>query len=220
MRKIDAVLFDLDGTLVRTFIDFPAMRREVCERARDIYYAGDTILQNNDSLDVIHQTLAALPSEQREEARRDLYAVLERHEEVGCERPEAIPGATDLLRSLYSQSVRVAVVTRNARRIADSLCRRMNLAADVVVAREDTSTYKPHPEPLQVACSHLNVHPKRTVMIGDLWADIAAGIAAGCAITIGIQWAHDPPDRFGRAAPTHIVATLKDAGDILLAMTR
>ncbi len=217
--RLHAALFDLDGTLVRTYIDFPAMRDAVRERARIAYKVSDTILQNSDSLDIIAETLAVLPEEERQHARRDLHAVLEEHEELGCANPDAVPGATDLLTDLYNRNIRVAIVTRNARAIATTLCRRMNLRADVIIAREDTTTYKPHPAPLHLACDHLQVQPEYTAMVGDLWADVAAGAAAGCAMTIGIQWEHDLPDRFAGTTPTHIVGTLEDASDILLAMT-
>lgn len=218
--KLQAVLFDLDGTLVRTFIDFPAMRDDVRRRAQESYRATDAILKNTDSLDIIALTVGALPAEQRGHAVRDLYSILEKHEHVGCEHPEAIPGATKLLQELRDNGVRIAIATRNARSIAISLCRRMGLLADAIVAREDTETYKPHPDPLLLACAHLEVRPEYTAMVGDLWADIAAGTAAGCSITIGIQWSHDPPDRFLQSRPTHIVTTLTEAHDIILPLTR
>lgn len=216
---LHAVLFDLDGTLVRTFIDFPAMRRAIQECARDRYQATGTVLQNSDSLDIIRQTLQALPPQLRDEARHDLYAILEEHEEIGCAQPEAISGATELLRELRERGCGIGIVTRNARRIAATLCQRVAIDADVIVAREDTLSYKPDPEPLRVACARLRVDPKHTAMVGDLWADVAAGKAAGCAATIGIHWAHDPPDRFERSQPSYIVPTLQEASHTLRRMT-
>jgi beta-phosphoglucomutase-like phosphatase (HAD superfamily) len=118
---LQAVLFDLDGTLVRTFIDFPAMRHAIQQCARDRYQATSTVLQNSDSLDIIRQTLEALPPEQRDEARRDLYTILEEHEEIGCAHPETIPCATELLSELRGRGCGLGIVTRNARRIAASL---------------------------------------------------------------------------------------------------
>lgn len=216
---LQAVLFDLDGTLVRTKIDFPAMRSDIRQRARDVYGASELILQQSDSLDIIAETVALLPAEERESARRDLYAILEKHEEAGCAHPEPIAGATSLLSELQTRRIRVAIVTRNARSIALDLCRSMNLAAEVIIAREDTTTYKPHPDPILLACDRLGVPPRRTAMVGDLWADVAAGEAAGCATTIGIQWSYDPPGRFAKAEPTYTTATLEEAKEILLSIT-
>ncbi len=212
---LDAVLFDLDGTLVRTFINFPALRLAVVERARSRFNAPDAVLAMPDSLDIVAATLAALPARERGAARSDLYRVLKEHERRGCGRPEAIPGATHLLTRLADAGIRVAVVTRNAREIAVSLCDDMGLRPDALIGREDTETYKPHPEPVLVACKQLNVIPARAVVVGDLWADVASGKAAGCAFTIGIQWAYDPPDRFADSEPTHVVGSLLEAGDIL-----
>lgn len=217
--SLQAVLFDLDGTLVRTFIDFPAMRGAIQRRARECYGASDAILENSDSLDIIGQTLEALPPEQREDARRDLYAILEAQEEIGCAHPEPIPGASELLGKLRERGRPVGIVTRNARRTAVELCQRLAIMADVIVAREDTLSYKPDPEPLHVACARIPVDPRQTAMVGDLWADVAAGKAAGCMVTIGIQWVYDPPGRFAKAQPTYPVATLQEASEILLRLT-
>lgn len=209
-----AALFDLDGTLVRTFIDFPGMRRAMHDLA-ERHGAGEAVAEETDTLGILEKAAAvqADPAAFRREANR----ILEELEEAGCAHPEPIEGADTLLRRLRSeQDVAVGVVTRNTRRIAERLLARLELPFDVLVAREDTPEFKPHPAPLLVACAHLGVPPSETSMTGDLWADIAAGRAAGMAATVGIHWPHDAPDRFERCPPDFEVTSLAEALPLFL----
>ncbi len=205
-----AVLFDLDGTLVRTFIDFPTMRREVhalSERAGTVAAtAGE-----EDILEVVAKMTAALPPVEGAAARREAYAVLEALEEAGCAHPEAIPGASAFLRELRTLGVGTAIITRNCRRVAERLLARMDLPHDVLIAREDTPEFKPHPAPVCAACARLDIPADRAAMVGDLWADIAAGRAARVAVTVGIRWPDHPADRFARCRPDVEVSSLMQA---------
>ena len=209
-----AALFDLDGTLVRTFIDFGRMRREM-HALSERRGTGALTRDVDDILEIVAVLHAALGDAARDEA----YAHLETLEREGCAAGEPVEGASDLVRGLRERhGLRVAIITRNCRPVALDLLRRFDLPHDVLVAREDSAPrFKPHPDPILHACHALGVRPDETAMVGDLWTDIAAGRAAGAAFTIGIQWPHDPPNRFARCPPDSEVASLKAAGDLLLA---
>ena len=207
-------LFDLDGTLVRTFIDFPGMRRAMHDLSA-AHGTTEATEGEDDVLAIVQKMTTALGGVRGEEARREAFAELERREIEGCACPEPIAGATPILRTLRGREVRVGIITRNCRRIALDLLDRLDLDYDVLVAREDVAEFKPHPAPLLHACRELGVAPEDGIMVGDLWADIAAGKAAGMCATVGIQWAHDPPGRFLRCPPDYEIPTLADLAKLL-----
>jgi phosphoglycolate phosphatase len=216
LTDIRAAFFDLDGTLVRTFIDFPAMRRAMHDLSAT-WGTREATDGRDDILEIVERMAGALDGTVGDAARREAHALLEAMEESGCAHPEPVAGAPDLLRRLrHDHGVHVAIITRNCRRVAERLLTRMDLEHDLLVAREDTPEYKPHPAPLLFACAHLGVAPSDTVMVGDLWADIAAGRAAGVRLTIGIHWSHDPPDRFARCPPDVQVGSLEEAAAVLM----
>ena len=211
-----AALFDLDGTLVRTFIDFPAMRREMQALSEQLGTAEQTA-KTDDILEIVSVMAQILGGTEGEAARNRAFAVLEAMEAEGCQNPERIVGASELLLSLREErGVKIGIITRNCRRVSEDLLLRMNLPHDVLVAREDTMEFKPHPTPIFVACNHLDVAPNHATMTGDLWADIAAGRAAGVRATIGLQWPHDPPRRFERCAPDYEVNSLSEVMRLLV----
>lgn len=218
-KPLRAVLFDLDGTLVRTFIDFPAMRQAVHQAfvVRHPYIEEAYGITETDTLALIPQLIALIPEgEWWIDTHRRLLALVVECERVGCAYPEEIPGAAELLQTLREKNIGVGIVTRNARAVAESLCDRMHLPHNCLIAREDTATFKPHPEPVLLACARLGVAPESAAMVGDLWADIEAGRAAGCAFTVGLQWEYDPPHRFAKSAPTYTVATFDSVSELLL----
>ena len=213
-----AALFDLDGTLVRTFIDFPAMRREMQSLSKQVGTAEQTA-NTDDILEIVSVMAQTLGGTEGEDARCHAFAVLEAIEAEGCRNPERIAGASELLSHLRGErGVKVGIITRNCRRVSEDLLERMHLPHDVLIAREDTTEFKPHPAPILVACAHLGVAPEHATMTGDLWPDIASGRAAGVRATIGIQWSHDPPQRFKRCLPDYEVESLSDVSRLFVGL--
>ena len=77
----------------------------------------------------------------------------------------------------------------------------------------DTLKYeKPHPAPLQYACTKLNTHPSQTLYVGDAARDMEAALAAGMPCMVakyGYIGEHEQPHTWG--AHYHI----ENAGQLL-----
>jgi HAD superfamily hydrolase (TIGR01509 family) len=226
VENLRAALFDLDGTLARTHIDFDGMRRAMHALSERRGTSGAT-QGEHDILEIVAKMARAGGDPSRgdpsrgdpsrgDALRREAWAVLEAMEVTGCADAEPIEGASELLRRLrHERGLPIAVITRNCRRVSQDLLSRFDLAHDLLLARDDVSRAKPHPDAVLDACRVFGVPPGQAVLVGDLWTDIAAGRAAG-ALTVGIQWPHDPPHRFARCAPDYEVASLGEAAALLL----
>lgn len=101
---------------------------------------------------------------------------------------EPTPGAGELLSGIKRAGGRVGVVTHDA-----VIPAQKHLAAlgweelvDVVVGADSCRERKPHPAGVLQACRALGVSPQQVVMVGDTAADLAAGRAAGCRLTLGV----------------------------------
>lgn len=157
-RPIRGVIFDLDGTLVDSALDFDLMRQEMRLEP------GQPLLE----------TLATLGEERARECRQ----ILERHERAGAKRATAIPGVEALLAELKARQLRTAVFTRNARQTALDTLDRLGLHVDLVIAREDAPA-KPDPTGIWKACELWRLDRREVAMVGDYAFDIEAGRRAG-----------------------------------------
>lgn len=123
------------------------------------------------------------------ERAAELSAAFQEAYESTSERVRAFPGVSEMLRELRDAGVGIGVVTSKARRRYDADARRIGVAelVDVAVCQEDTTVYKPQPEPVLHALRALGVTADRAVMAGDTPVDVAAGAAAGTAV-VGVAW--------------------------------
>jgi len=154
------IIFDLDGTLVDSKLDFQAMRSEMG------LPAGIPILE----------TLQDLPPEQR--ARHE--KILLRHEWEGARAAVLFPGVAQCLAELTSRGYPLAIVTRNAREPALDCLERLGILPHFsqVIARED-GPHKPDPWAIQQICQTWNRPPSQSAMVGDFHFDLQAGRNAG-----------------------------------------
>ena len=180
-NRPEAVLFDLDGTLVNTF----ALWVEVfLER---IAAWGGTTFTEDDYFERVHTPKAALASvlddvgiggakEAAFRAERDGIYVARLREEA-----QWIDAADGVLRELGA-SVRLGVVTQSRRVYFDAIDARLDVQRhlQVLVTHDETGDRgKPDPHGLLLAAGSLDVDPVHCVYVGDQPADVEASQRAG-----------------------------------------
>ncbi len=185
--SMSVLLFDLDGTLIETHIDFPAMMQAMKALAAQ-NGVPDTVIADKDILGVVEAASSDLTQRGGDGAalRAQAFAILEEMEVVGCAESALLPGADILLQTLARHHLPVGIVTRNCRRVSLDLLARYQLPYTILLTRDDVRVTKPHPDHLWEALRLLDGQPEKTAMIGDHPMDIRAGREAGCARTIGI----------------------------------
>jgi HAD superfamily hydrolase (TIGR01509 family) len=90
------------------------------------------------------------------------------------------PGARELLAELNQLGVACALVTMSYRRLADAVVAALPPGSfATVVAGDDVTHGKPHPEPYLTAAARLGVRPAECVAIEDSPTGLASAVAAG-----------------------------------------
>lgn len=193
----DAVLFDLDGTLIDTAPDMVAvlqdMQREQGIDAVD--YAVGRSFTSNGSLGLLELGFGKLVGEQRKSMQRDY---LERYSARISERSTVYPGLESILDELEANSIPWGVVTNKPAFLTDPLMKDLGLdcRSAVTVSGDTLSERKPHPAPLLHACSLAELNPVKTLYVGDARRDIVAGKRAlmpTIAAAYGYVVANDDP---------------------------
>lgn len=211
---LSAALFDLDGTLITTHIDFPQMRREVASlMARHGVNSPDPL--PIDTLAAVREAAEQIRRRTDQRAADGFLAhageLLQSIEEESCAAPEPIDGAAELLDLLRARRVPVAIVTRNSRSVSESLLDAGGLRCDVMLTRDDVPVTKPDPRHLWSALDHLGLPQsaaRATVMVGDHWMDVQGGRAAGM-LTIGVLSGR-PAGLYSMAPPDLLVEGVRD----------
>ena len=182
------VVFDLDGTLIDSGLDFDAMRAEMELPPKK----------------PILEAIASLPAEH---AKR-CWQILERHEMEGAGRATIMPGAVDCLARLHAAGLRLGVLTRNSRRATLLSLERLKIAFDTIMARDDAP---PKPDPLGIVriCQSWQVGPREVAMVGDYRFDIEAGRAAGSR-TVLFTYGQAPADYADFPPADFMLATFVD----------
>lgn len=170
--ELRAALFDLDGTLVDSHLDFAAIRRDTG------FPEGLGLLEHL-------ETLTDTP------ARAEAEAIIHAHELNGAERATWMPGASALLQHLADAGVPLGIVTRNSRHCASLMIDALGIPCDMLVAREDAPA-KPDPAGLLRIASQWQIPVDQIAYTGDYLFDIQAARAAGMVSCLYAPDGHSP----------------------------
>ncbi|MEO1766142.1 phosphoglycolate phosphatase [Thiobacter aerophilum] len=199
---VEAVLFDLDGTLADTARDlafalneqrrlhglpplpFEAIRPVASHGARGLLALGFDLRPDTPEF-------AAMRSEFLELYGRHL-----------CDQTVLFPGMEETLAALERRGLRWGVVTNKPARFTLPLLHALGLAsrAACIVSGDTTANAKPHPEPLLEAARQLVLPSRNCLYVGDAQRDVAAARAAGMPALVaryGYLAAEDEPTAWG-----------------------
>lgn len=186
-QNLKAIVFDFDGTLAETNIDFAEMRRRIYALIEQWNLWEDHMGDGRYVLEVIEAAkdkLASDPDRQAEFDRQAAQVLVDvEMETVATAAP--YPGVIEALDRLISSGYRLGIVTRNCRECLQHFLARHPLPCDVCLTRDDVALVKPDPAHLLAALEHLAVAPAEAIMVGDHKSDIECGRAAGCC-TVGV----------------------------------
>jgi len=183
-RQPQALLIDLDGTLVDTRGDFllalTGMLAELSLPGVDLAFVEATVGKGTEHL--LRRTLAQVGAGDDAALLARAHAAYERHYlAINGQASQLFPGVLEGLAALQAQGIPLACLTNKPGLFARGLLREKGLLdAFVHVWGGDAfERRKPDPLPLLKACEWLGTSPSATWMIGDSRNDAEAAHAAG-----------------------------------------
>lgn len=188
--SFDAVLFDLDGTLIDTAPDMVRVLLELLENEgrAPLDYGLVRSHVSNGAAGLINLGFPDAPGDEHERLRLEY---LSRYQDAVCVDSGLFPGLAALLDELDNANLPWGVVTNKPARMTEPLLRELGLAgrAACMISGDTIPQRKPDPAPLLLATRETGVAPGRSVYVGDAKRDIAAGRAAGM-YTIGVEYGY------------------------------
>jgi HAD superfamily hydrolase (TIGR01509 family) len=212
---LGAVLWDMDGTLVRTEELWMSAETATMAAFGSHWDAQDQAVAIGGPLDRVVRYMAERVGRPEAEVGRRLTDEIERL--VATEDIPWMPGARELHEALTAGGVPQALVSNSWRELMDAALAELHTSFDVLIAGDEVARGKPDPLPYLLACESLGVAPATAVVIEDSPTGVAAGLAAGCAVLAVPNIGELPP-----AAGLTITATLADwrVSDLAALVTR
>ncbi len=214
-----AILFDLDGTLLDTAPDMAAAlnRLRVEEGLEPMQPAQMRPHVSNGARGLLAIGMGIAPDHERYEALRERFLGL--YAENLALHTRLFPGLDRLVEELDARPLPWGVVTNKPGGLTRRLLEALALQPVVVVCGDDLNRAKPHPDPLLYAAGKLRLAPETIWYIGDHERDIIAGNAARMPTVAG-RWGYldgeRPIEEWGATVvidrPTQIAELLNGAG--------
>jgi phosphoglycolate phosphatase len=184
---IEAVAFDLDGTLIDTAPDLGSAANMML-----VMLGGRPLPEQQvpkligAGIDELVKRVLALsgvaPDRELESTAAMLFRTL--YGQRLFERSRIYPGVVNTLRTLRAGGRTLCCVTNKESRFALALLEFAGLKDffSAVLCADRPEDRKPSPNLLRAACAHAAVEPAKLLCIGDSRADIGAAHAAGCRV--------------------------------------
>lgn len=187
---IDAVVFDLDGTLVDSVPDIAAAVNAALTTAglTTLSVADVAAMVGNGSEVLISRAVAASCGSDPDAAFADNIhdAFLAAYDAEPCRYSVLYPGALDLLDDLRAHGVPLGVCTNKPEQITGAVLDRLGISMlfGRVVGGSARHPLKPAPDMLQDVLHGLTAKAGTSVMVGDSAADAGTAKAAGTRLIL------------------------------------
>ncbi|WP_184040842.1 phosphoglycolate phosphatase [Chitinivorax tropicus] len=199
---IQAVLFDLDGTLADTAADLgAALNRLLAEEGMPpVAYDKIRPIASHGARGLIELGFGVQKHDPAFEDYRRRF--LDHYETSFADLTTLFDGVNPLLEGLAARGLKWGIVTNKPMRFTDRLVPALPWAIPpgVVVSGDTVGVPKPDPAPMLHAANTLGVPPETCLYLGDAERDVAAARAAGMRAIIasyGYIADTDQPDTWG-----------------------
>ena len=193
LDSVDAVLFDLDGTLLDSARDLVRVLLVVCDEEQqprpDPGIAGRYV--SHGAVGLIKHAFPGIDDDNLERLRQRLVDLYEQELVVDT---RAYDGVAEMLATLEERDIQWGIVTNKMRYLAAPIVAHFGWTTRcrTLVGGDTAARNKPSPDPVLYALEELGIAPARAAYVGDAAKDILAGRAAG-ATTVGVTWGYVPP---------------------------
>ena len=191
MLNFDALLFDLDGTLLDTAPDFiTALKTQLQRHGREPM--ADAMIRTcvtNGSVGIIEQGFGMQQDHPQFEPLREEF--LELYFSNLADKTALFRGLQLVLDDCAARNIPWGIVTNKPWKYTEPALTQLNLmsGAATVICPDHVAEPKPHPEPMYLACAQIDIDPANCLYVGDHVRDIDAGRAAGMR-TIAAGWGY------------------------------
>ena len=176
----NSVLFDLDGTIINSSLDLASAINEMRLHFNCAPLAVDVVVSfiGNGTAHLVKKAIkdTTISFDEAMKINREKYS------QALSVHTTFYNGTLELLQFLHEEKVPVAITSNKPTDWCKTLAVDLGFSEYVSVIYGGGQDYalKPAPDMLQLAAHEMGVELSNSLMVGDNWTDVDAGLAAGC----------------------------------------
>ena len=214
---IQAVLFDLDGTLADTALDLGGALNTLLARHNLPTKSMDEIRTqaSHGAAGLLKLGAGITPDHPDYTQWRTEY--LDEYDSRYAQDTALFDGVNEMIAELDKRGIKWGIITNKPMRFTDKLVPKLGFAIPpaVVVSGDTCGESKPSVKPMFHACKQIQTEPQHTLYVGDAERDIQAGRNAGMK-TVLAEWGYiAPEDQTETWQPDYRIASPLDLLKIL-----
>ena len=198
--NLDAVLFDVDGTLVDSLGMIIRGLGDAYERF-DGVRPPDEFIQSMIGMPLRMQLLISRTSPTTEDQLDSMVDFTLNRFDAYVDHESTFDAAVETLRLFHRAGIKTALVTSKDHKELESFLNRFSArdCVDATVCASDVSSPKPDPESARRACELLGVKPENAIMVGDSIYDLRCARGANVSAAAVMYGAGMRPDLLAEA---------------------
>ena len=175
------IIFDLDGTLIKSNIDYEGMRIEL-RRILKSFISTEEFQNITSSYRSILELIEFIEkNDSTGKILQESWEYIEEQELKGYEKAVIEDDVHPTLEKLLELGHTITILTNNSRKLTDFGLEKYRLREyfEYVLTRDEVTNPKPDPEGLLKTIEYFNKDKEETIFIGDSWLDAETAINAG-----------------------------------------
>lgn len=213
---IQAVIFDLDGTLAHFNLDFKTLRAEARSYLMRMGVPTSVLDINESVFEMLKKTEIFFKNNDKSaeafaEVRGQVMGTTDKFEMEAASTTNLMPGAYEVLKELKQRNLKLGLCTTSSDKAAHYILQRFKIDDffHLIVARDDVKHVKPSTEQFELALKSLRVRPQDAVIVGDSIVDMQSAKELN-AIAVGLPTGVSTLKQLKSNGANYIITSLND----------
>lgn len=204
-KKMETILFDLDGTLLDTLTDL-SNAVNYALRSHNLPERSPQEIRQFLGNGIRNLVKAAVPPTLEEAAFEPVFATFRQYYMEHClDFTQPYPGIMETLQALHERGTRMAIISNKLQPAVTELNNRFfRQYIDIAVGESETVRRKPNPDAVLCALDALDSNKATALYVGDSEVDVETARRAGlrCAC---VTWGFRDEDQLRPLAPDFLI---------------